>query len=407
MLVALAAALAALGPRGAPLQLPLRREAARAGPTRRRCSRRRRARRGRSRARRAAARRVVHGGRSMGGRIASQVVAAGRARGRARVPRLPAPSAGPAREAPRGPPARDRGADAVRAGHARRLRAARTCWTRSSRASAPRAERHDVAAADHSFGVLKRSGRTPRGRRGRGPADRARLARPPRALIDDSKETLLIAASLALLLTAAPAAPIGPGTRFDPRIPTLEQVVGHATGAGDHPARRDRRVPRGAGRGRPRPRARLRVRAQRGGPAALDHRDRQPGADRASRRGEEGPAGAGRPALALRGRRPTASCASCRRSCGCCTRSTATRSRPPTPRSPWRTTCSRRRTTRRPRSPGARRSSSSTRSRTPTAARGSSRRTARRRDRRPTPSRSPRSTTSRGRAAARTTTSST
>ena len=40
----------------------------------------------------------------------------------------------------------------------------------------------------------------------------------------------MFTATLALLLTAAPAAPIGPGTRFDPRIPTLEQVVGHATG---------------------------------------------------------------------------------------------------------------------------------------------------------------------------------
>jgi hypothetical protein len=40
----------------------------------------------------------------------------------------------------------------------------------------------------------------------------------------------LFTATLALLLTAAPAAPIGPGTRFDPRIPTLEQVTGHATG---------------------------------------------------------------------------------------------------------------------------------------------------------------------------------
>jgi hypothetical protein len=40
--------------------------------------------------------------------------------------------------------------------------------------------------------------------------------------------------TLALLLVAqaqaAPPAPIGPGTRFDPRIPTLEQVVGHAPG---------------------------------------------------------------------------------------------------------------------------------------------------------------------------------
>jgi len=40
----------------------------------------------------------------------------------------------------------------------------------------------------------------------------------------------LLTPTLALLLAAASAPPIGPGTRFDPRIPTLEQVVGHATG---------------------------------------------------------------------------------------------------------------------------------------------------------------------------------
>jgi hypothetical protein len=37
----------------------------------------------------------------------------------------------------------------------------------------------------------------------------------------------LPASFLALLIAAAP---IGPGTRFDERIPTLEQVVGHASG---------------------------------------------------------------------------------------------------------------------------------------------------------------------------------
>ncbi|MFN8093736.1 MAG: M14 family metallopeptidase [Vicinamibacteria bacterium] len=40
----------------------------------------------------------------------------------------------------------------------------------------------------------------------------------------------MTACALALLLAVAPSPSLGPGTRFDPRIPTLEQVTGHATG---------------------------------------------------------------------------------------------------------------------------------------------------------------------------------
>lgn len=104
--------------------------------------------------------RVVHGGRSMGGRIASQVVAAGAAadglvflgyplhppgqpekRREAHLPSIAAPMlfVGGTRDAFARPD--------LLAALLERLGA--------------RAERHDVEAADHSFGVLKRSGRTP------------------------------------------------------------------------------------------------------------------------------------------------------------------------------------------------------------------------------------------------------
>jgi predicted alpha/beta-hydrolase family hydrolase len=106
------------------------------------------------------ARRVVHGGRSMGGRIASQVVAAGE------------PAAGLVFLGyPLHPPGQP---DKRRDAHLPRIEApmlfvqgTRDAFARPELLEAllgrlgARAERHDVAAADHSFGVLKRSGRTP------------------------------------------------------------------------------------------------------------------------------------------------------------------------------------------------------------------------------------------------------
>lgn len=105
------------------------------------------------------ARRIVHGGRSMGGRIASQVVAAGeRADGLAFLayPLHPPGQFGKRREA-----------------HLPSIRApmlfvqgTRDAFAREDLLLAlmerlgPRAELHRVAEADHSFGVLKRSGRT-------------------------------------------------------------------------------------------------------------------------------------------------------------------------------------------------------------------------------------------------------
>ena len=66
---------------------------------------------------------LVLGGKSMGGRIASQAVAQGLARGRPRLPRLSAASARPLRHLARPSPARDHRADALRPGDAGRLRA--------------------------------------------------------------------------------------------------------------------------------------------------------------------------------------------------------------------------------------------------------------------------------------------
>jgi len=104
--------------------------------------------------------RIVHGGRSMGGRIASQVVAAGeRADGLAFL------------AYPLHPPGQF---EKRREAHLPKVEApmlflqgTRDAFAREDLLLAllerlgPRAELHRVAEADHSFGVLKRSGRTP------------------------------------------------------------------------------------------------------------------------------------------------------------------------------------------------------------------------------------------------------
>ena len=106
------------------------------------------------------ARRVVHGGRSMGGRIASQLVAAGE------------PAAGlvflgyPLH--PPGQPEKRREAHLPAiAAPMLFVQGTRDAFARPDLLEALvarlglRAERHDVAAADHSFGVIESSGRTP------------------------------------------------------------------------------------------------------------------------------------------------------------------------------------------------------------------------------------------------------
>jgi hypothetical protein len=106
------------------------------------------------------AERVVHGGRSMGGRIASQVVAAGeRADGLAFL-------AYPLH--PPGQPGRRREAHLPRvAAPMLFLQGTRDAFAREDLLLAlverlgARAELRRVAGADHSFAVLKRSGRTP------------------------------------------------------------------------------------------------------------------------------------------------------------------------------------------------------------------------------------------------------
>jgi predicted alpha/beta-hydrolase family hydrolase len=105
------------------------------------------------------ARRVVHGGRSMGGRIASQVVAAGeRADGLVFLGYPLHPPGQPER---------------LRDAHLSRIavpllfvQGTRDAFAREDLLQVlmtrlgPNAELHRVAEADHSFGVLKRSGRT-------------------------------------------------------------------------------------------------------------------------------------------------------------------------------------------------------------------------------------------------------
>jgi hypothetical protein len=106
------------------------------------------------------AERIVHGGRSMGGRIASQVAAAGdRADGLAFLgyPLHPPGQFGKRREAH----LPGIGAPMLF------IQGTRDAFAREDLLLAlmdrlgPRAELHRVAEADHSFGVLKRSGRTP------------------------------------------------------------------------------------------------------------------------------------------------------------------------------------------------------------------------------------------------------
>ena len=85
----------------------------------------------------------------------------GQPRRRPRLPRLPAAPPRAVREAARGAPAEDRGADAVRPGHPGRVRARGPAPRPDGAARCPARSSHRVAEADHSFGVLKRSGRTP------------------------------------------------------------------------------------------------------------------------------------------------------------------------------------------------------------------------------------------------------
>lgn len=106
------------------------------------------------------ARRIVHGGRSMGGRIASQVVAAGeRADGLAF---LAYPLHPPGQFAKR----REAHLPSI-AAPMLFVQGTRDAFAREDLLLAlverlgPRAELHRVAGADHSFGILKRTGRTP------------------------------------------------------------------------------------------------------------------------------------------------------------------------------------------------------------------------------------------------------
>jgi predicted alpha/beta-hydrolase family hydrolase len=106
------------------------------------------------------ARRIVHGGRSMGGRIASQVVAAGEPADGLVFLGYPLH--------PPGQPSRLRDAHLPRiVAPLLFVQGTRDAFAREDLLQAlmdrlgSRAALHPVAEADHSFGVLKRSGRTP------------------------------------------------------------------------------------------------------------------------------------------------------------------------------------------------------------------------------------------------------
>jgi predicted alpha/beta-hydrolase family hydrolase len=106
------------------------------------------------------ARRIVHGGRSLGGRIASQIVAGGeRADGLAFLGYPLHPPGQPGRR-------REAHLPAIEAPMLF-VQGTRDAFAREDLLLAlverlgPRAELHRVAEADHSFGVLKRSRRTP------------------------------------------------------------------------------------------------------------------------------------------------------------------------------------------------------------------------------------------------------
>ena len=115
-------------------------------------------------------------------------------------------------------------------------------------------------------------------------------------------------ATLTLAAALAVPSPVGPETRYDPRIPTLKQVTGHELGEEISTPEEIGAYLAGARGGGARPRARRRVRAERGGPAPARAGPGQPGAPRAARRRPEAAARARRPARAVarRGRPPRA-----------------------------------------------------------------------------------------------------
>ncbi len=222
-------------------------------------------------------------------------------------------------------------------------------------------------------------------------------------------------ALLALVMAVATASPtlaqapepFWPGAQYDPKIPTLEQVVGHALRRPHHDAGADGRLPARAGAGRAGAHASHRIRPHLGRAAVVAVRGRQPRAHGPARPGEGRHQAPGRPAPAGPGRRRPARRRRCRSSSGWCTACTATRSARATPRCSRPITCWPRAATPASTRCCATRSCSSTRCRIPTAGPGSSSRTCR--ARRPSPTRRPTtpSTTSRGRAGEPTTTSST
>ena len=141
-------------------------------------------------------------------------------------------------------------------------------------------------------------------------------------------------ATLTLAAALAVPSPVGPETRYDPRIPTLKQVTGHELGEEiSSPDEIGAYLDALAAAAPDRARVVEYARSEEGRPLrvlVLGSPERLARLDAV----QSGAARARRPALLCRPPRPTASCASSRPSCGCSTPSTATRSRPRTRRSP-------------------------------------------------------------------------
>ncbi len=118
-------------------------------------------------------------------------------------------------------------------------------------------------------------------------------------------------ATLTLAAALAVPSPVGPETRYDPRIPTLKQVTGHELGEEITTPDEIGAYLAGARGGGARPRARRRVRAERGGPAAAACWSSA--ARSASRGSTTCRGGCARSPTRARSRppRPTAWCASC------------------------------------------------------------------------------------------------
>ena len=198
-----------------------------AAPTRPPCSKRRPGRSPRLALEATGAERIVHGGRSMGGRIASQVVAAGdRADGLAFLgyPLHPPGQFEKRREAH----LPGIGAPMLFVQGTRDAFAREDLLLALMDRLGPRAELHRV---DGGRPLVRRPEALGAHARGRARRSRGTPSSPGSTDTDSrSHQGDAMLATLTLAAALAVPSPVGPETRYDPRIPTLKQVVGHDLG---------------------------------------------------------------------------------------------------------------------------------------------------------------------------------